>query len=209
MSDFNSTPRAFVRPDGDRQISSDGDLSIVSYYKDDGGVASTPSMIIVAAGDTTGTINVGGGKTLEFPAWTETVFVIDSDLEDIALYKDYEVRFVEGATDIAGSPGQDARDLMDHADALVFRGDQNPAWSSSSTPGGGTLGVTSHRLKVTLNGGGTAITRMDWFHTTDERVWKAGLPGSPEAHTRGSGSGSGWYTAGGTFTQLSRGDIEV
>lgn len=208
MSDFNATPRAFVRPDGDKQIGSDDDLLIVTYYKDDGGVASAPSMAIVCAGDTDRVVTVGG-KDLEFPAWTETAFVLEGDLEDVALNKDYEVRFVEGETNAAGSPGQDARALMDDSDALIFRGAQNPSWSSSSAPGSGSLGVTGHRLEITLNGGNTAITRMDWYHTTSERVWKSGAPGSPEAHTRGSGSGSGWYTAGGAFTQLTRGDIEV
>lgn len=210
MSDMNIDPRAStdLKPDDVLQVGGDDDIGGIVLHKV---VSNTPESfarcVIVFAGDDDRTLSVGG-KTLGFPAWTETIFILEDDLLDLAKdASNYEVRFAFGS-DLSGTPGAAARDLIGDTDALIFRGAQNPSWTSSGAPGGDSLGTTAHRVLVTLNGAEDAISRIDWYNLSAQRVWSSGAPSSPEAFARGAGSGSGWYTAGGTFTALARGDIE-
>lgn len=211
MSDMNTYPRpgGAIKPDDVLQIGGDDDIGGIVLHKKISGTPETfARCVIVFAGDDDRTLAVNG-KTLGFPAWTETVFVHEDDLLDLAKdANDYEVRFAFGS-DLSGTPGVAARDLIGDTDALIFRGAQNPSWSSSGAPGGDSLGTTAHRVLVTLNGAEDAISRMDWYNQSAQRVWSSGAPSSPEAFSRGAGAGSGWYTAGGGFTAVARGDIEL
>lgn len=195
-------------PESTLQVGGDDDIAGIAFHKK---VSGTPqshaTFVIVAAGEDPRTLAVGG-KTLNFPEWTETIFVLEEDLLDVAKNaNDYEIRFAFGS-DLAGTPGTAARALIGDTDALIFRGSQTPSWSASSTPGGDSLGTTAHRVLVTLAYGDEAIDRIDWYNLSASRVWSSGAPSSPEAFSRGAGSGSGWYSAGGTFTSIARGDIE-
>lgn len=212
MEEMMKTPQAQrdlgVGPGDTLQVGGDDDIAGIAFHKKVNGTPqSNATFVIVAAGKDERNLAVGG-KTLIFPEWTETVFVLEEDLLDVAKNEsDYEIRFAFGS-DLAGTPGAAARALIGDTDALIFRGAQNPSWSASSNPGGDSLGTTGHRVLVTLASGDEEIDRIDWYNMSAARVWSSGAPGSPEAFTRGAAGGSGWYTAGGTFTSIARGDIE-
>lgn len=208
MSDLTRRdPLMGLKPDDTLQLGPDDFGSLTLHEKVGGTYDDTPIAVWCCAGDADRSVDLGSVNH-DYSKWTEYLYVASGKLDTLASSGDgLEMRFWR-QSDLEASGGVDVRDMMADSTTDIYSGDQNPSWSSSGTPPSDTLGTSAHRVLVDLNTAGTEIDTITWYHTTNDRVYKSGLPTSAESYTRGAGASGTWYSAGGAFSTVSRSSIE-